>query len=266
MYKLLIVDDEYEIHSGMSRFFPWEEIGFTVVSHLDSGVDAYAYIRSNPVDVVLCDINMPVMSGMELARLIHENYPQIYTVFLSGHSEFEYAQQALEYGVKSYILKSSQYNKLIRTFTKLKGDLDAHRSVAGAGDQGGDDETLEQDISFSEKILQTIKTYIDEHYATVTLEDLTGQVHMNPNYISRYFKKMTGQNFSDYLIEVRMKKAAGLLDDIRYKAYEVSALVGYSNSVNFTRTFKKYYGMSPREYRKRTANPDTTICQTADRD
>lgn len=249
MYKLLIVDDEYEIRNGMSRFFPWGEIGYTVVGHVGNGQVAYEYIEGHPVDVVLCDINMPVMNGIELARLLHENHPHIRVVFLSGYTQFEYAQQALEYGVKGYILKSTQYNDLIRAFTKLKKEMDKARLPAGEPPSG---EAVP--ATFNQKILHTITQYIGEHYATVTLESLAAQVHMNPQYVSKFFKKMTGQNFSDYLMKVRMEKAAQLLDDIQYKTYEVSELVGYSNSVNFTRTFRNYYGMSPREYRNRAGH------------
>lgn len=255
MYKLLIVDDEYEIRNGISQYFPWEEIGFSVVNHLEDGQLAYNYIRNNQVDVVLCDIKMPVMSGLDLAKLIHENYQHIRVIFLSGYQEFKYAQLALEYNVKNYILKSSKYNELIRVFTNLKNDLD---QTNHADEQEDDNLLCEADFSFNERILHTIKEYIDKNYATVTLEDLTALVHMNPNYISKFFKQKTGRNFSDYLMEVRMKVATELLDDISYKTYEVSSLVGYSNSVNFTRTFKNYYGMSPREYRNRSKKDNTS--------
>lgn len=242
MYKLLIVDDEYDLCTGLSRFFPWETLGFTVAAFLGDGKQAYDYVCKTPVDIVLCDINMPVMNGLEFAKIVHENYPSVMVVFFSGYSKFEYAQEALEYNVKSYVLKSAKYNELIRTFTRLREELDVLHS-------SGEEEKTEGD--FDEKVLSRIIEYIKHNYATVTLEDLTSVVYMNPNYISRYFKLKTGRNFSDYVMEVRMKKAAELLDDLRYKTYEVSALVGYSNAVNFTRTFKNYYGMSPREYRNR---------------
>lgn len=189
---------------------------------------------------------MPVMSGLDLAKLLYEQFPQIIIVFLSGYSDFSYAQQALEYNVKSYVLKSSKYNDLIHIFTKLKIRMDQERVDYDAVS------FMENSMNFNDKVIVAIKDYIKEHYVDVTLEDLTQIVHMNPNYISRFFKQKTNQNFSEYLIEVRMKKAAELLDDIQYKTYEVSALVGYSNSVNFTRTFKNFFGMSPREYRNRT--------------
>lgn len=186
------------------------------------------------------------MSGLDLAKLLYEQFPQIIIVFLSGYSDFSYAQQALEYNVKSYVLKSSKYNDLIHIFTKLKIRMDQERVDYDAVS------FMENSMNFNDKVIVAIKDYIKEHYVDVTLEDLTQIVHMNPNYISRFFKQKTNQNFSEYLIEVRMKKAAELLDDIQYKTYEVSALVGYSNSVNFTRTFKNFFGMSPREYRNRT--------------
>ncbi len=243
MYKLLIVDDEYEIHNGISKFFPWDSIGFTVVSHLDNGKKAYEYIQKNPVHIVLTDVNMPVMNGLELASLLCENYPDIYIVFFSGYSDFSFAQKALEYNVKSYILKSHKYNEMIRVFTKLKAELD--KKYLSARQQDFQDNA----INFNDKVLAKIKDYINDNFATVTLEDLTDIVHMNPNYISKFFKQKTGQNFYDYLIEIRMKKAVKLLDDINYKTYEVSSLVGYRNSENFSRMFKQYYGITPRDYR-----------------
>lgn len=249
MYKLLIVDDEFEIRNGLCKFFPWNGIGFEVMGMAEDGKKAFDFLQSNQVDVVLCDIMMPVMSGLELAKLLSNSKINIRVIFFSGHKDFEYAQKALEYGVKSYILKSTNYNELIRVFSKIKTELDEENSV--------DINIIEPEVgsqtvmNFNEKIISVIKNYVQEHYKYVTLEELTKLVHMNPDYISKFFKQKTGQNFSDYLIEVRMKKAAELLNDLNYKTYEISDIVGYSNSFNFTRTFKSYFGMNPREYRNR---------------
>jgi two-component system response regulator YesN len=68
-------------------------------------------------------------------------------------------------------------------------------------------------------------------------------------YVSKYFKQKTGQNFSNYVIEVKMRKAAELISNFNYKTYEVSELMGYTNPKNFTRTFKSFYGKGPREYK-----------------
>ncbi len=247
MYKLLVADDEYEMRNGMCSFFPWGEIGFEIAGQFENGKQAYDFIMDNPVDVVLCDIIMPVMTGLELARLLKESRNKAKVIFLSGYKDFEYAQQAMEYNVNSYIVKSTDYNNLIRVFSNIKKELDEERGDAASKESPGNH--AENEMNFNEKIISLIKKYVEEHYKSVTLEDLTKVVHMNPDYISRFFKQKTGQNFSDYLIEVRMKNAAALLEDVKYKTYEISEMVGYSNSFNFTRTFKSYFGMSPREYR-----------------
>jgi two-component system response regulator YesN len=248
MYKLLIADDEYEIRNGLCNFFPWNEIGFQIVGQAENGKQAYEFLQSNSVDVVLSDIMMPVMTGLELAERIKDSKIRVRVIFLSGYKDFEYAQKALEYGLTNYILKSTNFNELIRVFSTLKKELD--RENTGCAEAEPKTPTKDE-MSYNEKIISIIKNYVDEHYKDVTLEDLTNLVHMNPDYISKFFKQKTNQNFSDYLIEVRMKKAALLLDDVRYKTYEISEIVGYSNSFNFTRTFKRYFNMNPREYRNR---------------
>ena len=102
-----------------------------------------------------------------------------------------------------------------------------------------------------DKILTVMKQYIDAHLESVSLDVLAEQVYMSPAYVSRYFKQKTGQNFQEYLIAKRMERAAALLEDLRYQIGDVSEMVGYRNPFNFSRTFKKYYGVNPREYRVR---------------
>lgn len=249
MYKLLIADDEYEIRYGLCKFFPWNDIGFTVVAQAENGKQALEIIKSENVDAVLCDIMMPVMTGLELAKILHESKSRTKIIFFSGYQDFNYAQQAIEYGVNSYILKSTSYNELIRVFTKVRKELD---------EENKSHENCEDNLNFDEKIIYVIKKYVNEHYRDVTLEDLTKVVHMNPDYISKFFKQKTNQNFSDYVMEVRMKNAARFLEDIRYKIYEISDMVGYSNSFNFTRTFRNYFGMTPTQYRKRKGLSENT--------
>ncbi|MFB9276334.1 response regulator transcription factor [Cohnella cellulosilytica] len=252
MYKLLVVDDEFEIRNGLCRFFPWNAIGFDVVGQAENGKSALEFAKTNPLDVILCDIAMPVMTGLELARELNTLKCMSRIIFLSGYKDFEYAQKALEYGAKNYILKSTNYDELIRVFSKIKSELDEEQAANATNKKKR--QPVRTEMNFNEKIISTIKSYVETHYREVTLEDLTNQVHMNPDYISKFFKQKTGQNFSEYLLEIRMKKAAELLDDIQYKTYEISDMVGYSNSFNFTRTFKSYYGMNPREYRNRKSN------------
>jgi two-component system response regulator YesN len=243
MYKLVLVDDEVEIRNGLSQYFPWNEIGFDVVGIFENGKKALTFIDSHHVDVLLCDIRMPLMTGLEVAQELHSRQSKIKVILLSGYKEFEYAKQALSYDVKGYIVKPTKYNELYEHFSKLKLELDK------SGDEQAGRRSLDENSTFNEKVIATIRTYVEQNYKQAALEEAAALVRMNSYYVSRYFKEKTGQNFSDYVAEVKMNKAAELLKDIRYKTYEISEMVGYSHAKNFTRTFKKHFGMSPREFR-----------------
>ncbi|GIN71614.1 putative two-component response regulator [Bacillus sp. J14TS2] len=244
MYKILLVDDEQEIRFGLKNYFPWNNLGFTVTHDCENGQQALEFLKENPIDVVLTDIRMPVLDGIDLAREVKKREFPIQIIFLSGYKDFHYAQNALKYGVRDYIIKPGKYEEIEEVFTILKKDLDQEWNNARRNQSAN---------SYSENITQTIKKYTEEHYSEVTLEDLSQLLKMSPNYISTFFKEKTGINFSTYLAEIRMKKAAELLIDYHYKTYEISHLLGYNNPKSFTRMFKKYYGVSPREYRNQRA-------------
>lgn len=249
LHKLLVVDDENETARALCNYFPWESLGFEVVNQLENGKQAYEYILNSPVDVVLCDIIMPVMTGIELAKEIFERNLKIKIIFLSGYKEFEYAQKAISLGVKNYILKPTNYEELVKVFTKIKQELDSEIINSSNPHTYSSEDNSINDSSFSEKVIATVKEYINLHYIDVTLEEAAMQVHMSPNYLSQFFKQKTDQSFSDYLISVKMQKASEYLKGIEYKIYEISKMVGYSNTQNFARTFRNYFGVSPREYR-----------------
>lgn len=251
MYKLLIADDEYEIRNGLSNYFPWNEIGFEVASQAANGREVLQYVSAHHVDVILCDIRMPIMSGIEVAKeLFHQKLP-ITIIFLSGYREFDYAQQALIYGVKNYMVKPTKYGELLQVFTKLKEDLDQKKGSETTNPPLLPESYVCEDVDaiLSDKVIKKIKSYVESNYKDATLEGASQLVHLNPYYISKYFKEKTGENFSDFVIRVKMKRAADLLQEMNYKFYEISEMVGYSNAKNFTRAFRKYYGKSPREYR-----------------
>ena len=116
MYRLIIVDDEFEIRNGLSRYFPWESVGFEAAAVFENARGALDYIRRNPVDVVLTDIEMPGMSGIELARVIHEQRLPVKVIFLSAYKKFEYARDAISYRVVHYITKPTVHSEIFEVF------------------------------------------------------------------------------------------------------------------------------------------------------
>ncbi len=241
MYRLLIADDEEDIRRGLAEFFPWNELGFEVVETVENGRKALECIRRGGVDAVFCDIRMPVMSGIELARAVFEENLRVPVVFLSAFKDFSYAQKALQYGVRDYVVKPTSYESITTVFKKLKVELDRGLSPQ---DGGREHEGVKTDA-----VLAAIKGYAEREYARATLKGAARVAHLNPQYVSRLFKERTGENFHTFLTRVKMEKAAQLLQDVDYLTYQVSEIVGYSNPKNFTRTFKKHFGVSPREYR-----------------
>ena len=254
MYRLLVVDDEVETRSAICHYFPWEEVGFEIAGQAGNGKEAFDLIVGHArFDAVLTDIRMPVMSGLDLAEQLHAMRNPIKVILLSGYREFEYAQRALAYGVRNYIVKPAKYKNVMEVFTRLKEDLDRERQAAAAGTDAvrSTEAGTGQGIDYNAKIVETAKAYIQAHLKEVTLENVAEVVHMNPNYFSQFFKQKTGQTFTEYVMQVKMENAAELLKDIRYRTYEVSEMIGYSNPKNFTRTFRAYYGKTPSQFRNR---------------
>lgn len=240
MYRLIIVDDEFEIRNGLSRYFPWESVGFETAAVFENARGALDYIRRNPVDVVLTDIEMPGMSGIELARVIHEQRLPVKVIFLSAYKKFEYARDAISYKVVHYITKPTVHSEIFEVFGSVRKELDAER---GAPTQSAPSE------GYYENLVQQVQQAIAKDLKNATLISVAEQVGRSPSSVSRLFLEATGMTFTDYLTARRMEKANQLLNCIEYKIYEVSELVGYSNPKNFARAYKKHFGYTPRDFR-----------------
>lgn len=128
MYNVLLVDDEPMVTDGMSRFFNWEESGFTVVATATSVARALTFLEGNDVDLVITDVNMPVQNGIDLIRILKEEYPNIKTIILSGYSEFSYAQSALRLGALDYLTKPVNFQSLKSVLSSAKELLDKMNS------------------------------------------------------------------------------------------------------------------------------------------
>lgn len=135
MYKLLIVDDEPTIRKGLSQFIPWSSLDAVVSGEAANGKEAMALIESLHPDIVITDIRMPVMDGIAVARYLHEHFPQIKCIILTGYAEFEYAQSAIRYGVVDFVLKPTSREKLIQAVRlaqeriRSSGDSELERAL-----------------------------------------------------------------------------------------------------------------------------------------
>ena len=126
-YKVILVDDEVEVIDVMKKKIHWNDLGFDVVGSATNGVKALELVEKLQPDVVLTDIKMPYMDGLELARKLNQDYPNIYIMLCTGFDEFEYAKEAVHLEIKEYMLKPISATELSDSLVKLKNTLDKER-------------------------------------------------------------------------------------------------------------------------------------------
>ncbi len=130
MFKVLIVEDETIIREGLESNIPWQEMGFEVIATVENGKKAVEFLEENSVDVVMTDVRMPVMDGIELAEHINTNYPQIKVMILSGYADFHYAQAAIKNNVSEYLLKPLKIDEIREALTRVSEKLSASKGNA----------------------------------------------------------------------------------------------------------------------------------------
>ena len=192
MYKLILADDEAVIRRGLS-LLRWDELGFHLAETFADGGEVIDYLKREGADVVLTDIVMPHVSGLEVARWVYENAPQTKVVLLSGYAEFSDAQKAIEYHVSRYLLKPTDRGELAAQFRAIRQELDGREDAIEA--QEG-------------SLQQQIDLYLDRRLADgASLTGAAEFVHMNPAHLSRAFKEETGENYNNYVLRRRMDAA-----------------------------------------------------------
>lgn len=124
MYKLIIVDDETNIRQGIAESIPWAEWGFSITGQASNGLEAIRLIKQEKPDVVLSDIRMPKMDGVELMKYLHQNYPEIKIIILSGYNDIEYLNMSIKNRVTEYLLKPTNLEEFRVLFARLRRNLD----------------------------------------------------------------------------------------------------------------------------------------------
>lgn len=128
MYKVLLIDDEVLDLEGLQRFINWEGLGMEVCAAATSGFEALEVLETAAVDIIVTDIRMPIMSGMELARRALELNPKLKIIFVSGYEDFQYAKQAISMSASGYVLKPVDDEDMRRTLEEAKHALDRERA------------------------------------------------------------------------------------------------------------------------------------------
>lgn len=247
MYKVIIVDDESNIRERIASIMPWGELGFEVIGSCENGEDAWNVLQSRKPEAVLTDILMPGMNGLELIGKIRREHPRVMTAIMSAYDDFKYAQAALHYDVKGYLLKPVLRKEFIAVFRKISSELETRanrRTTDGTEPSNPPRTTANPYVSLA---VDYVSRHIDER---ITVEDAAKVIHIHPNYLSTLFKRETGYNFIDYVNEMKIRKAMELLLYTDEKISDIALRIGFYNFSYFNKIFKKIAGETPSQYQE----------------
>lgn len=229
--KVMCIDDDLPILTSL-RIFPWEQYGCKWVGEASDGRAALEQLSTLRPELMLVDICMPVLDGLDFISLARHMLPQAHFIILSAHCDFQYARKAMRYGVTEYMTKGEytddELGQVLLRFSKPKESQAAYRFEV-------------------EQTLQLMEVKLGED---ITLDKVAQQVGISPNYLGNLFFQQTGIRFRDHLTKLRMKRARELLLHSPLKIYEVAQQVGINNPQYFTAVFQKTYGVTPGQLRK----------------
>lgn len=236
--RVLLVNDEIMIREGFKKLFDWEAHECVVVGEAADGMEAITKIDEEQPDIVIMDINIPIINGLKVIQLSRVKYPSMAFVIVSGYDDFSYCREALRLQITDYILKPVNYEEFGSCIDQLKISL-------------YNNEVKEKPVVKKERVITGITKYMQEHLSEdVSLHILSEEFHLNSQYISQLFKNEIGVNFLTYLTNIRMEHAKKLLLSSSLSIAEVSEQSGYGDYRVFTKVFKKSEGITPSQYRR----------------
>ena len=224
MYSIMIVEDEYLVRQGIASLVNYEQFGMQVISQAENGIEAWQKFQDNPADILLTDINMPQMNGLELSKLVRDQAPKCHIVFLTGYDDFDYARTAIKLGADDYLLKPFSKDDVEEMLAKVQTKLDKERKKAQIQNLVDQGQHSELEEAIHERLADS----------ELSLKNLAFQLGFSPSYLSVLIKKELGLPFQDYLIQERMKKAKLLLLTTDLKIYEIAEQVGFEDMNYFS--------------------------------
>ena len=236
--QVVLVDDEIMIREGFKRLFDWAAHDCEVVGEAADGMEALAQIDHLQPDIVIMDINIPIINGLKVIQTSRMRYPDMAFIIVSGYDDFSYCREALRMRITDYILKPVNYEEFGSCIDRLKIALYEKRKIE------------EQDAQ-EERTITGIIRYLQEHLdKEISLNILADEFHLSSQYISQLFKSEIGVNFLAYLTSIRMERAKKLLLATSLSIGEISEKCGYADYRVFTKAFKKEEGSTPSQYRR----------------
>lgn len=260
MYRVVVVEDSLLLRKGIIFTTDWNALHCEVVGEAENGLEGFKIIQELHPDIVITDIRMPVLDGLEMIERLHNHCDALF-IILTAYNSFEYARKALRFGVVEYISKPLDelefQSLLVRTCAKI-ADRKEYEKVKEQMEKMEDSrimlfqEYLRGEQSVQKSHVSRAVQFIEMRFADdIGIQDISKDLQMSESYLSRLFKDETGYTIGDYLLNYRIKQACLLLDDSSTKIYEVANQVGFRDQRYFSVLFKKIVGLTPREFQNK---------------
>ena len=242
MYKAIIIDDEPWTILDIEQTFALKDMGFEIIGSFRSPLKALPAIMSKKPELIITDIRMPGMTGLELIQKVRAQHLNCEFIIVSGYNDFAYAKEAIAYGVTGYCLKPLDPAETAACLERARTALN-RRSV------------LQSDSPYIDDTFERILNHMNTHFPEkLSLKSLAAAFDLNPNYCCTLFTKYLGKTFSQHLTELRITEAQSLLKTTAHSLEKIAQMVGYNDYFYFSKVFKKHCSYSPKEYRRQFYN------------
>ncbi len=252
--RVIIIEDEEKARQLIVHLLYAVDEQIRVVGQACNAEEGKKLIEELLPDVVFLDIKMPGKSGIELVRNLAPKGYHIQYFIISGYDDFSYAQEAIELGIKGYILKPVSYQDIEHAVNKARKELPGISLSAEEKDKLPvmPLDNLLLDLDEKCPMIKKAVEYICGNMSLpCNLSDTAREMNMSPEYLSRNFHEEMGITFMSFVRMVKIDYACVLLEKTDMKIYEIAKATGYQNDKYFCNIFKKVMGMQPQKYRKR---------------
>ena len=240
MIRAMLVDDEVLTIKMLQKTIDWEKLQISICATAFDGDEAFALFETLMPDLIITDIRMPHMNGLDFIRKVRELGTDTEFIFISGHADFTYAQQAVRLGCADYILKPIDETELEKTLEKAAGKIREKIKP----------EEEMPPVRQSKIVRDSIELLKQRYASNISLDDICRELAISKNYFCYIFKKETGKRFWEYLTDIRMKQAKVLLRETDMMVSEIAYKTGYESGGYFSKMFKRIYQMTPKQYRE----------------
>ncbi len=270
MMKVLIIDDEEMIREGLRTVIDWESLECHIIGEAGDGDEGIELVEALKPDIVITDIRMPGLSGLEMISKIKELKHDCKTIIITGFRDFDYAQEAVRLGAFRLLVKPTKSEDIIAVLSeavseiKQKWDTEKqfrhmqkrvkeyyglHSQEPGVEDpSSGAGESSRTTAFLVSRALSYMK---NNYFKDLDLKTISDSLFVSTWHLSKVLKKETGSTFVDILNDIRIEEAKKLLSDPKFKVYEIAEAVGFSDVPYFTKLFKKITGCTPLEFKNR---------------